>query len=80
MSRLIWIYAVCKNLLLSHVAVKELNIGTGKSNIHENFIRNGRVSPIIYFDTLIKSRRIIRQVLGLEDFKIIFVGAAILNI
>ena len=25
MSRLIWIYAVCKNLLLSPMAVKELN-------------------------------------------------------
>ena len=27
MSRLIWIYAVCKSLLLSHVAVKELKSG-----------------------------------------------------
>ena len=26
MNRLIWIYAVCKNLLLSPVAVKELSI------------------------------------------------------
>ena len=26
MSRLIWFYAVCKNLLLSPVAVKELNV------------------------------------------------------
>ena len=26
MSRLIWIYAVCKNLLLSHMAVKGLNV------------------------------------------------------
>ena len=28
MSRLIWIYAVCKRLLLSPVAVKELNTHT----------------------------------------------------
>ena len=31
MSRLIWIYAVCKSLLLSPVAVKELN---KEGNLH----------------------------------------------
>ena len=32
MSRLIWIYAVCKSLLLTPVAVKELTISTDGPN------------------------------------------------
>ena len=38
MSRLIWIYAVCKSLLLLLVAVKELIIKLHKENFYTNML------------------------------------------
>ena len=48
MSRLIWIYAVCKNLLLSPMAVKELTIQCEFQFLYLHIILFMKFSVIFY--------------------------------
>ena len=51
MSRLIWIYAVCKSLLLSPVTVRELTFTTLKANSADDKL-------VIFFSYFPKKNRV----------------------